>query len=97
MLQSGLSVMESEVSERTCITIATCAMQSWNSEPSFIGQASKIGIKFVPFQKTRYILKFVDIFVVEELFSCRSRNMGLSNHSIWNQYLIFVAIVYVSS
>jgi len=97
MLQSGLSVMGNEVSERTCITIATCALQNRNREPSFSGQASKIGIKFVPFQKTRYILKFVDIFVVEELFSCESRNMEKSNHNIWNQYLIFVGIVYVSS
>ncbi|XP_061985935.1 ycf20-like protein [Populus nigra] len=57
MLQSGLSVMVNEVSERTCITIATCAMQNRNIEPSFSGQASKIGIKFVPFQKTRFQLR----------------------------------------
>ncbi|KAH8501289.1 hypothetical protein H0E87_016199 [Populus deltoides] len=57
MLQSGLSVMGNEVSERTCITIATCALQNRNREPSFSGQASKIGIKFVPFQKTRFQLR----------------------------------------
>ncbi|CAK7325972.1 unnamed protein product [Dovyalis caffra] len=57
VLQSGLSVMENEVSKRPCITLATCAMQNWKSERSFSGQASKIGVKSVPFKKLRFQLR----------------------------------------
>lgn len=76
ILQSRLSIMKNEVYERLCITVTTCAMQNWSSEPSFNRQISKIGQKSAPFPKKRYILNFVDVYVVEKfLSSCGSMIM----------------------
>ncbi|CAL9003804.1 unnamed protein product [Prunus brigantina] len=46
MLQSSLLAVENQISERSPITLAN---QNCCSEPSFIRQTSKIGIKSVPF------------------------------------------------
>ncbi|GAV76174.1 DUF565 domain-containing protein [Cephalotus follicularis] len=54
VLQPGLSLMENKVSGRLCMTLATCAIQNWHSEPSFGGQISNIRIKSMPCPKTSY-------------------------------------------
>nr|XP_048322247.1 ycf20-like protein isoform X2 [Ziziphus jujuba var. spinosa]XP_048322388.1 ycf20-like protein isoform X2 [Ziziphus jujuba var. spinosa] len=46
------SKIENETSERSCISIATCSIQNWTSEPSFNGQNTKIGINSAPFPRS---------------------------------------------
>ncbi|XVF07011.1 hypothetical protein REPUB_Repub06bG0100800 [Reevesia pubescens] len=53
-LQAGLSILENEVLESSCLTLATCAIQRWSSEPSLSGQASKIGLKSLAFHKKSF-------------------------------------------
>ncbi|KDP26911.1 hypothetical protein JCGZ_18069 [Jatropha curcas] len=60
MLRSGLLAMETEVSKRSCINHATCAMQNWSVAPNFSGQTSKIGVNFPPFLKQRFQLRRCD-------------------------------------
>ncbi|XP_021283402.1 ycf20-like protein isoform X2 [Herrania umbratica] len=53
-LQAGLSMLENEVLESSCMTLATCAIQRWIIEPSICGQASKIGLKSALFPKKSF-------------------------------------------
>ncbi|KAF2286403.1 hypothetical protein GH714_016746 [Hevea brasiliensis] len=57
MLRSGLLVMESEVSERSCKTLKAYAMQNWSSELNFSGHTSKFGVKSFPFLRRRLQLR----------------------------------------
>ncbi|XP_054803297.1 ycf20-like protein [Prosopis cineraria] len=41
--QPGLSTSENECPDKSCISVATYRIQSWCSEPSFSGQALKVG------------------------------------------------------
>ncbi|XP_034692455.1 ycf20-like protein [Vitis riparia] len=55
MLQSTLSVPESESSDGSYITFTTCCtIQNWNNEPSFSGQISKLGMKSAPFPRKSF-------------------------------------------
>ncbi|EEF47352.1 conserved hypothetical protein [Ricinus communis] len=60
VLQSSVSVMEGEVSERSCITLTICAMQNWSVEPTFSRQIPKIGLKSASFLRKRFKLSGQD-------------------------------------
>ncbi|OAY34201.1 ycf20-like protein [Manihot esculenta] len=57
MLSSGFLLMESEVSERSCITLTSYAEQKWCIEPNFSGRTTKVGIKSSPFLIKRFQLR----------------------------------------
>ncbi|GMI78857.1 hypothetical protein HRI_001555000 [Hibiscus trionum] len=53
-MQTGLSILETDVLESSCLTLAPCAIQRRSSEPSLRGQASKIGLMSLKFpQKSK--------------------------------------------
>ncbi|GLT95570.1 hypothetical protein SLE2022_132460 [Rubroshorea leprosula] len=53
-LKPCLSVLVDEVSECSCITLATYAVQRWSREPFLRGATSRIGIKSASFSKTSF-------------------------------------------
>ncbi|XWS57241.1 hypothetical protein CRYUN_Cryun09bG0157500 [Craigia yunnanensis] len=53
-LQAGLSILENEVLESSCLTLGISAIQRWSSEPSLSGHASKIGLKSLAFPKKSF-------------------------------------------
>ncbi|KAJ0014605.1 hypothetical protein Pint_21182 [Pistacia integerrima] len=53
-LQSSLVIPESDVSEGSCIMLATCRNQKRKNEPSTSGRASRIGMKFTSFSKRSF-------------------------------------------
>ncbi|KAK8593666.1 hypothetical protein V6N12_045742 [Hibiscus sabdariffa] len=50
-MQTGLSILETDILESSSLTLAPCAIQRWSSEPSLSGQASKIGLKSLKFPR----------------------------------------------
>lgn len=94
MLHPVTSKIENETSERSCISIATCSIQNWTSEPSFNGQNTKIGINSAPFPR-RYILNFLKShmfngFYLAILFIlvCASTILNLSFPFQWSSFHI---------
>ncbi|XP_022744351.1 ycf20-like protein [Durio zibethinus] len=53
-LQAGLSISENEVLESSCLTLGTCAIQRWSSEPSLSRQSSKISFKSLSFPRKSF-------------------------------------------
>ncbi|XP_062082163.1 ycf20-like protein [Humulus lupulus] len=57
MYHSGFLMMENEVSERSCITAATCNFCSWCNEPSFSAQNKRIDLMAAPFLQRSFLTK----------------------------------------
>ncbi|XP_050205327.1 ycf20-like protein isoform X2 [Mercurialis annua] len=60
LLQSRLCVIESEVFERSNISLTICAMQKWSTELNYSGQLSKNGVKSASFLNKRFRLRQYD-------------------------------------
>lgn len=77
MLSSGFLLMESEVSERSCITLTSYAEQKWCIEPNFSGRTTKVGIKSSPFLIKRYTSNLLDMYIIKGIFF-----MWIHDHNI---------------